>query len=83
MTRSNRVFAAAAGLALASSAALADPASFPIEDRYDNRDDPGFADVAHGEPIPPLRTGERCEVHERNRFVEPIRVLVDALPADG
>lgn len=39
MTRSNRVLAAATGLALVSGAAMADPASFPIEDRYDNRDD--------------------------------------------
>ena len=62
MTRSNRVFAAAAGLALASSAALADPTSFPIEDRYDNRDDPDFADVVHAEPI-----------RKQERVSEPVR----------
>ena len=51
MTRSNRVLAVAAGLALASGAALADPAYVPYDNRYDRGGDADFADVLHVEPI--------------------------------
>lgn len=50
MARSTRILTAA-GLALASGAALADPASLPVDDRYDRNDGPDFADVVHVEPI--------------------------------
>ncbi len=62
MSRSNRVLAAAAGLALASGAALADPASLPFDDRYDRNGGPDFADVLHVEPI-----------RRRVRVSEPVR----------
>jgi uncharacterized protein YcfJ len=51
MTRSNRVFAAAAGFALVSAVALADPANTPYDNRYDNSGDPDFADVVRVEPV--------------------------------
>src|SRR5687768_18148498 len=62
MTRSNRVLAAAAGLALASGAALADPAYVAYDDRYDRAGDADFADVRHVEPI-----------SRRVRVSEPVR----------
>jgi len=46
MTRTNRVLAAAAGLALVSASALADPGSLPFDDRNEPRDSPDFADVS-------------------------------------
>lgn len=62
MTRSNRALAAAAGLALASGAALADPAYVPYDNRYDRASDADFADVLHVEPI-----------SRRVRVSEPVR----------
>ena len=51
MSRFNRVLAAAAGLALASGAALADPPGSPSNDRYERDGGPEFANVVHVEPI--------------------------------
>ena len=62
MSRTNRVLAAAAGLALASGAALADPAYVPDDNRYERGGEPDFADVLHVEPI-----------RRRVRVSEPVR----------
>jgi uncharacterized protein YcfJ len=51
MSRSNRVFAAAAGLALASGAAVADPSNGLHDGRYDRNGDYDFAQVVHVEPL--------------------------------
>lgn len=51
MSRFNRVLAGAAGLALASGAALADSPGNPFDRRYDREDDLDFAEVVHVEPI--------------------------------
>ena len=51
MSRFNPIFAAVAGLALASGTALADPSNHPYDERRDARGDFDFADVVHVEPI--------------------------------
>lgn len=51
MSRFNRVLAGAAGLALASAAALADSSGNFSDGRYDREDDLDFAEVVHVEPI--------------------------------
>jgi uncharacterized protein YcfJ len=51
MSRFNRVLAGAAGLALASGAALADSSGNPFDGRYDREDDLDFAEVVRVEPI--------------------------------
>ena len=51
MSRTNRVLALAAGLALASGAAHADPSSGAYDDRYDQNSDYDFAEVVHVEPL--------------------------------
>ena len=51
MSRFNRILAGAAGLALASGAALADSSGNPFDGRYDREHDLDFAEVVHVEPI--------------------------------
>ena len=51
MSRFNRVLAGAAGLVLASGAALADSSGNPFGGRYGGEDDLDFAEVVHVEPI--------------------------------
>lgn len=51
MSRTNRVLALAAGLALASGAVHADPSSGAYDDRYDQNSDYDFAEVVHVEPL--------------------------------
>ena len=51
MSRFNRILAGAAGLALASGAALADSSGNPFDGRYDREDDLDFAEVVRVEPI--------------------------------
>jgi uncharacterized protein YcfJ len=51
MSRSVRVLAAAAGLALASGAALADPSQGPYGNAYDRNGDYEFANVVRVEPL--------------------------------
>ena len=51
MSRMNRVFALAAGLSLASAAALADPSNGAYDAPYDQNNDYDYADVVHVEPL--------------------------------
>src|SRR5262245_8114500 len=67
MSRTIRVFAAAAGLALASGAALADHASGPDNGNYDRNGDLDFADVVRVEP---LRRQVRVSEPVRERWQE-------------
>ena len=51
MSHFNHILAGAAGLALASGAALADYSGNPFDGRYDREDDLDFAEVVRVEPI--------------------------------
>ncbi len=51
MSRSIRLLAAAAGIALASGAALADPSQGPYGHAYDRDGEYDFADVVRAEPL--------------------------------
>lgn len=76
MTRSNRILAAAAGLALASGAAVADPA---YEVRY--RD--SFVERIDGYDVTYEYAGREYVTQLPYDPGERIRVRVDVTPADG